>query len=486
MKFLILGLLMLAHTAMASQVCVKTGTTCVDGPSTKNISGQQVFEQCWQYQDTYSCEDSSLTQYSGGTSCATLRNQGCGVESQTCVATDPSSGACLAYSATYSCQVTAGSTSTQTSCNQSSFCVGGNPDDPKAVAACFNASQVSDPDFGTAVAALETARQAGAYLDPAKMKVFNGQSAQCRIFAASNINCCNDAQAGQKFMSNAEMIYSLYSNVSGGGSSSSNGGVDPTVPPGDSGGGYQVDSGQVPNYGNTNPNVTSNTTSGSQYTYDTSMGGGNDYSSTLSDELQGQANSYVENPGFWVAMGEWVAGDISTTTMLSECAPGPWSVIILAIEMFGVLDCTPDEQMLIMKQSTHLCHFVADYNNTDSKLLNDLGNEHVHTYCCFNSVLARIVNEQGRVQLNRGWGTFDHPDCDGFAVNTPQPVSELAQLDFSKMDFSEFIADITPHNDLNQTNVNTQLQQEINTYYSNGGTGSTGTGSTTTGGSNGP
>ena len=36
--------------------------------------------------------------------------------------------------------------------------------------------------------------------------------------------------------------------------------------------------------------------------------------------------------------------------------------------------------------------------------------------CCFNSMLARIVNEQGRAQVGKGWGGAQSPDCSGFTV----------------------------------------------------------------------
>ena len=65
-------------------------------------------------------------------------------------------------------------------------------------------------------------------------------------------------------------------------------------------------------------------------------------------------------------------------------------------------------------------------------------------FCIFNSKLGRIIHEQGRAQLKRfasGWGSVDHPDCDGF---TPE---QFAMLDFSQIDLTEFISDIVPKTD---------------------------------------
>ena len=58
------------------------------------------------------------------------------------------------------------------------------------------------------------------------------------------------------------------------------------------------------------------------------------------------------------------------------------------------------------------------------------------TYCCFLSLLARIIHEQGRPQLPRGWGDPEKPDCAGLTV------TQLQSLDFAKMDLSEFYAEI--------------------------------------------
>jgi conjugal transfer mating pair stabilization protein TraN len=53
-------------------------------------------------------------------------------------------------------------------------------------------------------------------------------------------------------------------------------------------------------------------------------------------------------------------------------------------------------------------------------------------------MLARIVNEQGRVQIGKGWGGAQSPDCSGFTV------AQLQTLDFAAMDLSEFYASLVP------------------------------------------
>ena len=52
---------------------------------------------------------------------------------------------------------------------------------------------------------------------------------------------------------------------------------------------------------------------------------------------------------------------------------------------------------------------------------------HEKVWCTFGSKLGRILQEQGRSQLGRGWG-----DCRGFTV------AEIESIDFDRLDLSEF------------------------------------------------
>ncbi len=55
------------------------------------------------------------------------------------------------------------------------------------------------------------------------------------------------------------------------------------------------------------------------------------------------------------------------------------------------------------------------------------------SYCCFDSLLGRILQQQGRTQLGKSWGSAEHPSCDGYTID------EFSKLDFSKMDLGEFV-----------------------------------------------
>ncbi len=86
--------------------------------------------------------------------------------------------------------------------------------------------------------------------------------------------------------------------------------------------------------------------------------------------------------------------------------------------------------------------------------------------CCFNSKLARIIHEQGRPQLSafaNGFGTPEAPDCRGFS---PQ---EFQALDFSKIDLSEYYADVRKASD---EAIQQSLQDGVERFNETLGSGS--------------
>lgn len=82
--------------------------------------------------------------------------------------------------------------------------------------------------------------------------------------------------------------------------------------------------------------------------------------------------------------------------------------------------------------------------------------------CCFNSKIARIIHQQGRPQIKRGWGSSQSPDCRGF---TPD---EFQKLDFSKIDLSEYINDVQSKVTIEGVvtdNVEQKVKDKIDKFY---------------------
>lgn len=104
--------------------------------------------------------------------------------------------------------------------------------------------------------------------------------------------------------------------------------------------------------------------------------------------------------------------------------------VIQSTATLGWLQCNNEEKVLAIKRGSGLCEYSHEWCSKKTFFGSCI--EKKRQYCCYRSTLARIINQQGRVQLGKGAG------CDGFTLE------ELQKLDFSKMDFSEFINEVIP------------------------------------------
>ena len=135
LRCLLLVCLLAQGTAWSAE-CQKLDEVCVDGPSTKTISGHPVQRDCWKFEARYTCLSGALDT----SDCDALRARGCGQISSTCVET--SDTGCSYYENRFQCVVTPAETSTVADCGTQTFCLDGN---------CFDASHANDADFAQVV-----------------------------------------------------------------------------------------------------------------------------------------------------------------------------------------------------------------------------------------------------------------------------------------------------------------------------------------------
>ena len=102
----------------------------------------------------------------------------------------------------------------------------------------------------------------------------------------------------------------------------------------------------------------------------------------------------------------------------------------------GLVKCNQKEVALAKLNEKKLCHYVGQYCSREEcyPLAGCHCTQKKKTYCCYNSLLGRIIQEQARVsgQLAISWGTAEDPNCRGL---TPE---EFERIDFSQMDLREF------------------------------------------------
>lgn len=360
--------------------CAITGAArCAEGPATKEIDGAPVTRDCWRYETALSCQYGMPTD-----ECAPLAAAGCVPVGTTCQQVNPATGACEITENRYTCTVAPGSTATASNCPANVFCIAGS---------CFNTSYTNDADFARSMSYLEAAREAGVYLDTDNLQVFKGEANRCRDRLLKN--CCYADSAGAG-MTNQSMF-----------------GM------------------------------------GSRLVFDVLMNAGNReflYQGMQALLLGGGFSGSFTTYGVTVAVNGTALPAGSAVLYAGESmvvAFDPWSLAITVViyVAMSMMSCDEEEGKLAMKEGARLCHSVGTYCSSCIRVLGRCVSCITHTAnkCCFNSVLARIINEQGRLQVGKDWGTAQAPDCSGFTI------AQLQSLNFALMDLTEFYASIVPN-----------------------------------------
>lgn len=94
--------------------------------------------------------------------------------------------------------------------------------------------------------------------------------------------------------------------------------------------------------------------------------------------------------------------------------------------------CTADENYLMEQRKKNLCVYVG---KRSSKTMG-ITTVNKRYFCCFNNMIEKTIQIQGRKQLGLNFGSGGNPDCRGLTLE------ELERIDWSKIDFSEVAAEI--------------------------------------------
>lgn len=356
--------------------CERRSSICSQPLQTRLVNDLEVTRECWQYSNAFDCVD-----LDSRSDCGQPRFGVCApLGEPRCVDADPSFSPplCTAWRHDFSCRVRDAVHRTIEDCGTQSFCTAG---------ACFEASHPPDADFARTVAYLEASREAGTYLDAAGLRVFRGFDNRCTKKLFGLVNCCNRG---------GTPAAGLFTNLSI--AQSAMGGLGRAAT--------------------------------SSYVYDALF-----VSDAPSFVLTGFEALW--GTGFSSGLAGMLAGDLTVSSFLGSLVPGWWTLAVLAIQASGILTCEEAEQVLAMKRDASLCVPLGSYCSRRLPLIRTCL-ETTETHCCFNSRLARMINEQGLGQVGRGFGSAQSPACSGFSV------AELQALDFSRMDLREFYAEIAP------------------------------------------
>lgn len=109
-------------------------------------------------------------------------------------------------------------------------------------------------------------------------------------------------------------------------------------------------------------------------------------------------------------------------------------------DLLNMWGCKPEENKLREERKASKCHYVGKYCAARDPVFK-ICLEEKEAYCCFQSDLVKVIQEQGRSQIGRGWGTPEEPDCRGFIEDTKSETGtgkhQLSELKFEDMDFKE-------------------------------------------------
>ena len=395
--------------------CRMTGTVCVEGPETRVIDGISITKPCWKFSETWECPSKTNVD-----ECAPMAaNPDCSMIAEACREYAADGMTCTLTERRYRCKISNGNTTTVTNCSGQVYCVNGT---------CYDANQPPDQDFLQVITAAEISRQAGAYQDPVTGTFFRGEPEVCGNNGLAD--CCK-AEAG--------------------GSSYSN---------------YSIATKNALNIGKEVADV------GSYYVWDalTRSGGGFLQQGVEAMVVAGsnagvfdQAfNPSVGYMGFSVSMQATTQGiQLGSLAMGGETFffafdPTTFAISLAIMLVMKAMECPTDELALALKKGAGLCHVVGSYRD------GFLSSRRMTSHCCFNSKLAKIINVQGRAQVGPPFGGPKNPNCTGLTL------AQLQALDFSKIDFAEFIADVmpkTPDAAFLLDKNNKRIQDKVTNYF---------------------
>lgn len=384
------------------------------------INDVPISRSCWATSETFDCMTTATTDTCEARSeCEVLPEKTC-----TSFDNDSTPPSCLATEYKRSCAVGPVIKRDTTSCETQTFCPAGG--------ACWDTGYKSaSGDFSKAITLFTGAQQGGRYYNANDQELFKGYGGSCREIHSGGIpiNCCKKSVLGN-LLYNALHLADNYK------------------PGGDD---------------------TKDENGKSMFndkTYDFLFAADN--SGGLAASLRGLDSMAGEAKDTWNAIRDGDIGKaalkvfITSPKAIAEDIGGAFfDAFTTLITLFGILDgCNPDDNIMVEKRSKNLCVEVGTHVTERVPLFGWWWTRE-HRHCCFNSLLAKLINDQGRAQIITNgkagdainakmfpggaattvggrFGGANSLNCGGFSPD------QLKQIDFGKLDLTPFLATINP------------------------------------------
>ena len=95
----------------------------------------------------------------------------------------------------------------------------------------------------------------------------------------------------------------------------------------------------------------------------------------------------------------------------------------------GLVKCSPEAKALASEGRKGRCEYIGEYCAKETPLGCIRTTK---SYCCFPTVLAKVIHRGARIQLGKNLGSAKRPQCGGLNL------AEIEKIDFTKIDFKEF------------------------------------------------
>lgn len=353
----------------------------------------------------------------------------CGFISQSCMDDGTSStGSCYVFEEIWDCghdvtYPTAVHTGTTYECPGPVACMGTE---------CFDNSNTKSGDFAQAVAMLQVAQFAEHDMDcSGDCKVFPGQAMECKKALGGYVDCCeapdgvslfdyvNLTMSTLKMASQVEALSrsgSLFAPGYWQAAKAAAGSVGSSVVKGNWGGIVDAATGSF-----------TETLAG-----EVALGKLEQFlMQTAYDAMQEMGASAAADAVFSAGTDGAVSGLSSNAAMAMNVIGFIYTAYVIADLMINIIwECEPEEFELGAKKETRQCTFVGSYCASEV-----LGSciEKREAYCCYSSVVARIIHEQGKPQLGQGFGSAKSPSCDAMSIE------DMGRINWDAIDLTEWI-----------------------------------------------
>ncbi len=393
----------------SSKRCVDTtpckqageGIACLAGVSAP-MGAVSLSQSCWQYAYDFACESDVVD------TCKPYeQNAACAVVASKCTDYIAETGKCSEYLNTYSCKTKDAVKEDRLSCASGVF-------DDSMLPRPAN----ENTTFVKAALAQEILRQSATYGDKGS-NIFGGVLETCSKGYWGIKNCCKSLPGGQSNSAMAALAMSAgYSAAKYVGGAA----VDMASP-------YVFDamfaggeylSGLAWDIASNSSAVVVDFASNSPVGTGFSAGGPSlsAYGFTFQSGIAAQGSGLL---GANTTLATFGSG---SSTYSITFNPYVFAAMVAIQVIQNLASCTDQERLLGMHKGANLSVYIKE--ECSQKILGSCV-EWRQTYCSFNSVLAKLINTQGKPQLG-----LPVSDCKGISVD------QISKLDFTKIDFSEF------------------------------------------------